>query len=80
MGNLSVLDEVKALAEEDLRELKRQLRLAAVRQYGDIRPVAGRRTLDDCFNIIRLRGRRELVFWFNAATGSTHIVKTPLAS
>jgi predicted alpha/beta-hydrolase family hydrolase len=80
MSTMNACQDLTALATEELRGLKHQLRLAAVRQYGDIRPVASRRTLDDCYNVVRIRDRRELVFWFNAVGGSTHIVRTPLAS
>jgi hypothetical protein len=57
-----------------MNELKHTLISKAVEEYTDIFPVITKHTLGDCFTT----DGDLLVFWFNTADESTHVVTSPL--
>ena len=57
---------------------KRKLMDKAIKDYGiDIQPCI-KQTWKTSFNLIKIKGKLYLIFWFNSFDHSTHIVKTEI--
>jgi len=57
-----------------MNELKNIMISKAVAMYSNIYPVKSKKDLDDCFTT----EDNLLVFWFNTADDSTHVITTRL--
>lgn len=58
-----------------MNELKHTLISKAIELYTEIRPVTTKRDLRECFTI----EGNVLVFWFNTADESTHVLTTRIS-
>ncbi|MBN2038271.1 MAG: hypothetical protein JW768_16140 [Chitinispirillaceae bacterium] len=58
-----------------MNELKQKLILRAKKQYKQIYPCSSKKSIRDCFTVENDR----MIFWFNTADETTHILMQELA-
>jgi len=59
------------MEQKDISSIKQKLMLDARLMYPSISPLKGKKSFHECFSVFN----KELVFWFNTADKSTHILK-----
>jgi hypothetical protein len=58
-----------------MNELKQKMILRAKKQYKQIHPCTSKKSFRDCFTVEKDR----MIFWFNTADETTHILMQELA-